>query len=281
MSAKLLFNSAAWIVWLAPFAGILAAGVTRRRDPKVEGDSVLRHDTAAIVEHWAVAVSAVVLLVSGIALGLLFIPSLLGEGTPIWTAMNIHFAGVVAFVFGTFYYGANTLLSPNRLKEHLPTSHAVEYTKQHYGLLLGFKKFVMPPERKYFESEKMAYIMAAAGTITILLTGFLKLAAHSLNVPAGLMAVATPVHDVATLVMLAFILPHIFFAAILPSSWPIFRSMFTGYVSLDYAKHEHAGWLAELEQADDSATAPRASDSTATPTRRLVPQPERIVHNEG
>ena len=268
-------------MWLAPFAGILAAGVTRRHDPKVEGDSVLRHDTAAIVEHWTVALSAAVLLVSGIALGLLFIPSLLGGGTPVWTAMNIHFAAVVAFVFGTFYYGANTLLSPKRLKEHLPTSDAVEYTKQHYGLLLGFKKFVMPPERKYFESEKMAYIMAAVGTITILLTGFTKLAAHSFNVPAGLMAVATPTHDIATVVMLAFILPHIFFAAVLPSSWPIFRSMFTGHVSLDYAKHEHAGWLAELEQADGQAAAAKVAAPTVPPTPRFVSKPERIAHNEG
>ncbi len=167
--------------------------------------------------------------------------------------MDIHFVAVVVFLFGTFYYGANTMLALKRLREHLPTSDALEFTKRHYGLLLGFKKFTMPPERKYFESEKMAYLMAAATTITIIVTGFVKVAAHSLDVPAGLMSIITPTHDIATIAMLAFILPHIFFAAILPSSWPILRSMFTGHVSLDYAKHEHAGWLAELRQADEEA----------------------------
>ena len=237
-------------MWLAPFAGILAAGVTKRQDPRVEGDRVLRHDGAAIVTHWTQGISAVVLLASGIALGFLFVPALVGSGNPVWTAMNIHFIAAALFLFGVFYYGANAVLSPKRLREHLPTKDAVEYTKRHYGLLLGFKKFTMPPERKYFESEKMAYLMAAVGVITIIVTGLLKVSAHSFDVPAGLMAVATPAHDVATLVMAAFLLPHIFFAAVLPSSWPILRSMFTGHVSLEYAKHEHAGWLAELEQAD-------------------------------
>jgi formate dehydrogenase subunit gamma len=261
MVGKLLFSSAAWLVWLAPFAGILAAGLTRRREARIEGDRVLRHDTAAIVEHWTHGVATVVLLASGISLGVLFLPALVGGGQQVWTAMNIHFFAAVLFLFGTFYYGANTALALKRLKEHLPTGDAVEYTKRHYGLLLGFKKFTMPPERKFFESEKMAYVIAAATTITIIISGLLKVAAHVINVPAGLMAVVTPAHDIATVAMVAFILPHIFFAAILPSSWPIFRSMFTGHVSLDYAKHEHAGWIAELEEnegpVDDQATAPK------------------------
>ena len=253
MSGKLLFDSATWVIWLAPFAGILAAGLSKRDDPRIEGDRVLRHDTAAIVAHWSHGVATAVLLASGVALGVLFVPALVGPGTPVWTAMNIHFFAVVMFLFGTFYYGANAVLAPKRLQEHLPTKDAVEYTKRHYGLLLGFKQFSMPPERKYFESEKMAYLVAAVTTIAIIVTGLLKVLAHSIGVPAGMMSVVTPTHDVATIVMVAFIVPHIFFAAILPSSWPIFRSMFTGHVGLDYAKQEHAGWLAELEQGNDQA----------------------------
>jgi formate dehydrogenase subunit gamma len=249
-----LFDSANWLVWLAPFAGILLAALSRRRDPRIEGERVLRHDAVAILEHWTHGIGTAVLLVSGLSLGFLFVPTVLGSGTPVWTAMNVHFFAVVVFLFGTFYYGANSLLAVKRWREHLPTADAVEYTRRHYGLLLGFKQFTMPPERKYFESEKMAYLMAAAATVTVIVTGLLKVAAHALPVPGSIMAVATPAHDAATLVMLAFILPHIFFAAILPSSWPIFRSMFTGYVSLDYAKHEHAGWVAELESADNLAT---------------------------
>ena len=192
------------------------------------------------------------LLISGIALGLFFTPTLVGSGQPVWTWMNVHFAFVVMFLFGTFYYGANTLLAPHRFKEHLPTKDAIDFTKRHYGLLLGMKRFTFPPERKYFESEKMAYILALLATVTIIVSGLLKVAAHSLDVPSFVMAVANPAHDVATLLMAAFFVAHVFFAAILPVSWPVLGSMFSGYVSLEHAEKEHAGWLEELKAAEGS-----------------------------
>lgn len=245
--AELLFDSATWLVWLAPFAGVLAAGVTKRQDPVIEGERVLRHDNAAILEHWTHGIGTAVLLMSGIALGFWFVPSLVDAGEPVWAAMNVHFVAVVVFLFGTFYYGANTLLAVKRFREHLPTNDALDYTKRHYGLLLGFKNLTFPPERKYFESEKMAFVLALVSTAVIILTGLLKVAAHAMSIPAAVMAVATPAHDIATIAMLAFFLAHVFFAAILPMSWPVLRSMFTGYVPLAYARHEHAGWIAALE----------------------------------
>lgn len=265
MQRVLLFDSATWLVWLAPFAGMIAAGLTKRRDPVVEGDRVLRHDGAAILEHWTHGIGTAVLLASGITLGFWFVPALVGSGGPVWTMMDVHFGAVVVFLFGTFYYGANTLLERKRLKEHLPTKDAFDFTKRHYGLLLGFKKLTMPPERKYFESEKMAYLLALASTAVIILTGLLKVAAHSLDVPAAVMAIATPAHDIATVAMLAFFLAHVFFAAILPMSWPVLRSMFTGYVDLDYAKHEHAGWLAELGYEEPASVHAHGADSSDDP----------------
>ncbi|MHB9002585.1 MAG: cytochrome b/b6 domain-containing protein [Coriobacteriia bacterium] len=259
MASELWFDSASWLVWFAPFVGVLAAGLTKRKDPVIEGDRVLRHDKAAILEHWTHGIGTAVLLVSGIVLGLFFTPTLVGSGQPVWNWMNVHFVAVVVFLFGTFYYGANTLLAMQRFREHLPTRDAIDYTKRHYGLLLGFKKFTFPPERKYFESEKMAYLLAVASTALIIITGFIKVAAHIVDVPAGLMGVVTPAHDIATVAMLAFFVAHVFFAAVLPASWPVLISMFTGYVSLEHVKHEHQGWLAEL--ADTSTDTEREAKS--------------------
>ena len=242
--AALLFNSGWWLVLLAPFAGALAAGLTRRTDPVIEGDRVLRHDGAAILEHWTHGIGTAVLLVTGLALGALFIPSLLSR-QQVWAAMNIHFVAVVVFLFGTFYYGANTLLSRNRFREHLPTGNAFKYTVQHYGRLLGNKKYDMPPEDKYFESEKMAYLLALVATAAIIVTGLLKAAAHVVSIPGVVMGPATLLHDIAALGMLVFFLAHVV-VVLLPMSWPMLRSMFTGYVPLDYAKSEHAGWLEEI-----------------------------------
>jgi formate dehydrogenase subunit gamma len=247
--AALLFNSGWWLMLLAPFLGVLAAGLTRRTDPAVEGERVLRHDTAAIVEHWTHGLGTAVLLVSGIFLGARFLPTSLGMER-IWAFMNVHFVAAAVFLFGTFYYGANTLLAWKRFGEHLPTKNAFAFTVRHYGRLLGNKKLEMPPEDKYFESEKMAYLLALAATVSIIVTGLLKALAHVISIPGFVMGPATWVHDIAAVGMLAFFLAHILFAAILPMGWPMLRSMVTGYVSLEHAKAEHAGWLARLIAAD-------------------------------
>jgi len=257
MAETLWFDSATWLVWLAPFAGVLAAGLSRRRDPVIEGERVLRHDLPARITHWSHGIGTTMLLVSGIALGLFFTPALVSSGEGVWTWMNVHFVFVVLFLFGTFYYGANTLLAPHRFRQHLPTKNAIEYTKRHYGLLLGFKKFTFPPEAKYFESERIAYVFALASAAVIILSGLLKVAAHAIDVPAAVMAVATPAHDIATVAMLLFFLAHVLFGAVLPMSWPVLKSMFTGYVPLEHVKKEHPGWLAEIEGRpvhDDAAS---------------------------
>jgi len=259
MGGETWIDAATWLVWLAPAAGVFAAAFTRRRDPAIEGDRVLRHDLAARVEHWTHGIGTAALLVSGVVLGLRFGPSLArsGENAQVW--MNLHFVAIIPFLFGTFYYAANTVLSWHRFSEHLPTRNAFAFTKQHYGKLLGFK-FDMPPEDKYFESEKMAYLMALAATLMIVLTGLLKVAAHVVDLPGWLMGSATLVHDISTAVMLVFFLAHVFFAAILPASWPIFASMFHGYVTREQAEHEHAGWYMRL-----SAAAPPPGRDTEEP----------------
>jgi len=248
--SELLFDSGWWLVFAAPLVGVFAAGFTKRQDPRIEGDKVLRHDGAAILEHWTHGIGTMMLLVSGIALGLLFIPRLVGRGTWTWAMMNIHFVFVLLFLFGTFYYGANTLLSAHRFKEHLPTGNFWDYTKNHYGHLLGIKSCTMPPEDKYFESEKIAYIVALGSTVAIILSGLVKALAHVVDLPACLMGATTLIHDIATVAMLAFFLAHVLFAAILPMGWPVLKSMFTGYVSVEQVKKEHAGWYKRLTSGD-------------------------------
>jgi len=258
---ELLFNSGWWLVLLAPFAGVLAAGLTRRTDPVIEGDRVLRHDGPAMLEHWTHGVGTLVLLVTGLSLGALFIPTLLGT-QQIWAMMNVHFVAVVVFLFGTFYYGANTVLSWRRFNEHLPTRNAFKFTVQHYGRLLGNKKYAMPPEDKYFESERMAYLLALAATVIIIVTGLLKAAAHMVSIPGAVMGPATLLHDIAALGMLVFFVAHVV-VVLLPMSWPMLRSMFTGYVSVEHAKAEHAGWVRRIESGSKESVSDKATERPA------------------
>lgn len=250
-SSELLFDSGWWLIVAAPFAGMLLAGFTKRDDPRIEGDKVLRHDSAAILEHWTHGIGTAALLVTGVMLGFLIFPAFVADGAPIWQLMNVHFVSAVLFLFGTFYYAANTALSMKRYYEHLPRKGAIKTTIQHYGHMLGVKNFEMPKERKYYESEAMAYIMALAAAIIMVVTGLIKSLAHVIDMPGWLTVNATLAHDAGTLLMALFFVAHVTMGAILPMAWPGLRSMFTGYMSLDKVREDHAAWLEELESAEN------------------------------
>ena len=248
MQETLLFDQLTWLVFAAPFSGLLAAGLSRRHDPAIHGDRVLRHDGPARVSHWTHALGTALLIVSGIVLGTRFTPSFVtgDEATATW--FNVHFIFVLLFLFGTFYWLGNTIISRWRFREHLPTKHAITYTLNHYGSLLGVKKCTYPKEAKYFESERMAFILAIVATVTVAVSGLFKVLAHAFPLPEGFMNAMTWTHDIAAVLMLLFFLAHVFFGAVLPISWTTLRSMFTGYVPLEHAKREHTAWIEELEE---------------------------------
>ncbi|HEY3316880.1 MAG TPA: cytochrome b/b6 domain-containing protein [Coriobacteriia bacterium] len=256
---RLLFDSAAWAVWLAPFAALFASGFTRRQEPRIIDRQVLRHDDAAILQHWAHAAGTLILVGSGIALGIRgFLPRLVAGTYADGVAFNIHFLGAVLFVFGSFYYAGNTLMS-GRLSEHLPhdVGSSLRVVAAHYSAVLGKGKF--PAEGKYFASEHLTYPIAAVGSTLILLTGLIKVAAHGANIPGGLMGAVTLTHDITAVVLGLYLVAHAVAGALVPWSWPLLRSMLTGLVPLDYVREHHAGWYRELT----SQTRPEPDDEAA------------------
>jgi formate dehydrogenase subunit gamma len=188
----------------------------------------------------------------------------------VWAAMNVHFVAVIVFLFGTFYYAANTVMSKTRFREHLPTANAFKFTVEHYGRLLGNKKYPVPPEEKYFESEKIAFLLALGSTALIVVTGLIKVAAHVIGIPGWVMVVVTPTHDLAMVAMAVFFLAHVLVAAALPMGWPMLRSMFTGYVTLDYARKDHAGWVKEMETGTGGTVPTTAAEHPATVTEPVA-----------
>lgn len=252
--APLLFGSASWLIWLAPFAGLLAAGLSPRVDSHVEGDRVLRHDGVAILEHWTHGVATVILLLTGFMLGSVWLPRLVAGRVQAAAVLNVHYVGAALFVFAAFYYGTNTVLS-GRLREHLPGSigGSLRDAVAHYRAVFGGGEF--PRDGKYFASEHLTYPIAAIGTIVILLSGLLKVAAFAFDIPGGLMTAATVSHDIAAVVLGVFLVAHAIAGAVVPWSWPLLRSMFTGFVTAEYARTHHKAWFDELAGGEPSEPA--------------------------
>ena len=269
------FDLLPWLVALAPFLGLFCSAFAKRKDPEIVGDRVYRHDPPARISHWAHAIGTTVCVVSGIIMGLRFTPAFVDDGPAAVVWMNVHFVACVLFLFGTFFYLGNTIVSRYRLKEHLPTKNAVNYTLRHYGLLVGIKKFTMPPEDKYFESEKVAYVFAVVVSVLLVVSGLVKAAAHVfLTLPDAFMNVLSWTHDIAAAAMVLFLVAQVFFAVIAPFSWKTFPSMFFGWIPKEEADKEHAGWVERLEKAgavrpeqDDAAQAAVSADPApiATP----------------
>ncbi len=268
-TGQLLFSTAWPLLFLAAFLGLLVAGRTKRYGPIIEEDRVLRHDGAARLEHWTHGIGTAALIVTGILLGVWFTPALVKSGEPVWLTMNLHFVAAWFFIFGSFFYLADTIISWHRLKAHVPTKNFFSFTVQHYGHMLGFKRFHMPPEAKYYESEKLAYLIAVLSVFCLIVTGIFKVLAHAtLGLPPTVMHVMFIVHDVAGMLILLFLLAHVFFGAIIPDSWPGLHAMLSGYVSLDKVKKDYPGWYPDVLAFQAKRT--ESSESVSTDAQPVM-----------
>jgi formate dehydrogenase subunit gamma len=251
----LWFDMFAPLVVAMPFLGLLAAGLSRRTDPYIHGDRVLRHDGPARLAHWSCALGTVMLLVSGIVLGARFSPSFVTtpEMSALW--FNAHFVSALVFLFGIFYWVGNSFIARQRFREHLPRRHALSSILNHYGSLLHIKGCTMPDEEKYFESERVAFIMALVAAGSVGLSGLVKVAARLVSLPEALMSVVTWVHDLGAALMLLFLLAHLLFGSLLPMAWKAFPSMIFGTMKLEDAEEEYRAWIRELQAKEDAPDA--------------------------
>lgn len=59
---------------------------------------------------------------------------------------------------------------------------------------------------------------------------------------------ATKLHVIVAVVILLLLVVHIITAALIPPSWPVFKSMLTTWISEDYVKEHHPEWYKELKE---------------------------------
>ena len=93
-------------------------------------------------------------------------------------------------------------------------------------------------------------------------TGIIKALQHVIDLPVDVVAGATLLHDVGTILMLLFLLAHVFFAVILPWSWKSATSMIHGWIDEEEARHEHPGWYDQIlkEEKVEADRAERKSE---------------------
>jgi formate dehydrogenase subunit gamma len=106
----------------------------------------------------------------------------------------------------------------------------------------------LPPQGYYNMGQKAFAQASVLGGVAIVATGLVLLLSDTLLPTSAVWLIgwAVTLHYLAVGLVFAGLLVHIYMAAISPEEKPGFRSMFTGHVPADYAKHHHGLWLKSL-----------------------------------
>lgn len=247
-SYDLLFSSAAWAVPAAALLGIVA-GVLKGRSaaPTILGQRVRRHDAGTFMEHWTVTLATLALIVTGVLLGNVINARVIENVEAVGLSMNLHFVGAIALLFAVFHHFAYYMVREERW-DIFPARGDVAKAVAHFSAMIGRGR--EPREAKYMASAKLAYLVWGTLLVAVSLTGAVKVAAHVwTDLSPDLMRVTTWLHDVVGLLIVLMLLVHLVIV-LLPMSWPLLRSMFTGFVPVEYVKAHHADWYRDLEKEE-------------------------------
>ncbi len=231
---------------------------------------IKRHDPSDIRMHWFNAACWLVLLVTG--LGLIknerlnplgaWLPDLLrglfGGGSAGGAVLLVihEVAGVLWLVGILVYLGVNGRGGAFFLREifSVRPGDLVWMVRKMGRMTLGVGG-ELPPQGYYNMGQKAFAQTSVLGGIVIGLSGMVLLASDKL-LPAALTVLvgwAVTLHYLAVGLVFAGLLVHIYMAAISPEEKPGFRSMFTGTVPQDYARHHHGLWLESLPKGDSGS----------------------------
>lgn len=231
---------------------------------------IRRHSPSAILMHWFNAICWLLLLCSGFAL--LDNPHMQPVGewwSRLWTGplgagglLTLHAAAGLAWVAGCALY----LLARLR-REALPFLREILAIRPapdlawclRKGLLLTLGPRAMrrlgldpalPPQGFYNAGQKLAAVAAVLSSIGLAATGLALVFAAGRPGMAGLLQWCLLLHFCCAGLM-AVVLPiHIYMAALAPGEGPALRSMFTGFVPEEFARHHNPLWFARLAAPD-------------------------------
>jgi len=226
---------------------------------------VVRHGRIELVEHWAIALSGLLLLLSGLfelpmaaRYRITAIPGFSWSGDFI-TSLSVHYAASVVFIaaslFHLLYHGLAGERELLPQKGDLKTSIAVIKT--------FFGKGKEPPFDKYLPEQRLAYLGMAVIIAVLILSGMVKTAKNLFapDMNYALVLWATWLHNIFFVLFILAFIAHIG-AILLKPNRPMIRGIFTGAVRLDYARHRHPLWLAKMEPQPVAPSTEIESDET-------------------
>jgi len=212
-------------------------------------ETVLRHGSVELAEHWLLALSGFLLIFSGFGELPMYkrymvtqIPGLSWAGD-FFIQLKIHYlAGIVfvsVMVFHAIYHG---WLGHQGL---LPREGDVKASCKTILCMLGIGE--EPSMDKYLPEQRLAYAYLGGIGLILVLTGIVKVVK---NIPGvylapGLITSMTLIHTFATIFFLLGVLAHLA-ALIFKVNRPLVKSIFTGEVDSGYVQDRHSIWYEDM-----------------------------------
>ena len=232
---------------------------------------VVRHSAVELIEHWAIALSGLLLVLSGFfqmpTANRYYITSLpgLSWSGDFFVSLNVHYAASVVFIAAALFHLVYHWMRGDKgmipQKGDFKTSIAV--MKSFFG------KGEEPPFHKYLPEQRLAYIGMAFIIAMLILSGLVKTFKNIYAPDMSLTVVltATWIHNIFFALFVLAFFGHMA-AIILKPNRPMVRGIFTGRVRLDYARHRHPLWLDDLEEkieVKEEAVSPAPAEEPPLP----------------
>ena len=214
--------------------------------------------------HWTNAIAFVLLAVSGVvmAFGKFFIQPIIGNALFGWLTYvlkNIHnfagplFAVSLIIVFVTF------------LKDNFPSKEDITWLLKGGGMLSGQEV----PSHRFNAGEKVVFWFGVLGLGLIVVASGLVLdkLIPGLIYERSTMQIANMIHGVATILMMAMFMGHIYMGTI--GMQGAYSAMRDGYVDETWAKEHHELWYNDIKAGkipahrSPEASAPGGAASTS------------------
>lgn len=200
-------------------------------------DEIVRYAPGVRINHWIVAISFVLLALSGLALfhpALFWLTELFGGGP--WTRILHPFIGLVMVA-------AFALLGARLWRENVMRAYDWQWLRQIKDVVEN-REEGLPAVGKYNAGQKLLFYVIVLCLLGLLASGIVMWRAYfAMYFPIGAVRLASLLHAFCAFVLICAIVVHIYAAIWVKGS---VRAMTRGRVSLGWAWKHHRLWFREV-----------------------------------
>jgi formate dehydrogenase subunit gamma len=206
-------------------------------------ERIVRYTAGTRINHWIVAISFVLVALSGLALfhpALFWLTNLFGGGP--WTRILHPFIGCV--MVAAFY-----LLSVHFWRDNIMQQRDWVWLRK-INDVVGNREENLPDVGRYNAGQKLLFFTLVVCLIALLLSGILIWRAYfSAFFPIGVIRAGALLHAFFAFVLISAIIVHIYAGIWVKGS---IRAMTRGWVTPGWAWKHHRAWFREVNKGTHS-----------------------------